>query len=113
MPDSGYYILIRLFISICGTWVSYELVEKVNVDNTGGRIIKKLGNTTLELYVVHYFIVRIVDVSKYDISNIAGVAASFVLFVTVLCSTVILIIILNRSKVLKFILFGKNENGNI
>ncbi|MDY2627195.1 MAG: acyltransferase family protein [Lachnospiraceae bacterium] len=108
MPDSPLNIVIRAMISISACWIALEIIDRIDLkDNIAAAFFQWVGTQSLELYVVHYFVVRLLDTSGYSVTIVDGFGFAIVYFVIVILISFAVIWILKKSRILSLVLFGK------
>lgn len=111
MPDFSISILIRAFISALACYIAFEFIYRIEFPKSQvSAYIEKLGSLSLEMYVVHYFVVRLCGTESFDIGRIDGFGLAILYSVIVLAITQLIISILNCNKVARLVLFGKRIN---
>ncbi len=109
-PDSSWYVVLRIGISIIGCLIAFLVVDSipyVREESIATRMQKKAGSYTLEIYVVHYFVVRMLDCKAFNINTIDGMTLAIVYMAFVLGLTCSIIWALNQSEIIRTIMFGK------
>ena len=108
MPDHSISIVIRLIISLSICYVCFEVIDRVKINGTViMNLLKKAGNVSLEMYVVHLLVVKMFIGGGIDITTATGFSVAIVYFIIVLLITATIIGIVNLGKFSKLILFGK------
>lgn len=108
MPDSSWYIIVRVVISLSGSMIVFMIID--GIKSMAGKIQKALimaGNSSLELYAVHYFVVRFIQCKSFDINRIDGLFFCAIYTLIVVGFSYTIIFVLNQFKYTRFIFFGK------
>lgn len=109
LPDK--MIVIRVLTSILGCVVLFQTVFswKINSNSIVMKLFSFGGQYSLEMYVVHYVMMRFLSPSNTPITAINGFLEFFGYYVVVLAITALLIEVINTNKTSRFILFGKTK----
>ncbi len=110
LPDSSWYVVLRIGISTIGCLIAFFVVDGVPLvreESSATRMLKKVGSYTLEIYVVHYFVVRMLDCKSYNINAIDGMALAVIYTTLVLSLTCGIIWALNQLEIIRTVMFGK------
>ena len=108
MPEQIVFIAVRVFISICACLIIFEVINNMDIkENRTTKTLKMFGNLSLELYVVHYFVVKWLDVEMYNINTVIGFCVALIYFGIVLALSYFIIVFIKQSVLARCILFGK------
>ncbi len=108
MPDLPVYIIIRCLAQLCACYIALRAIDNINIkDNIINKSLEKFGGISLELYVVHYFVVKMLSVGNADITTIVGFGLSILYFIIVLSASLIIISFINVFPEMRRVLFGK------
>lgn len=109
MPDASFYILIRIFISLLGCFIITQIVRNVSIKSDGNIKCFMLyaGNHSLELYVVHFLVLRYISCKNINLLSIDGWFCCIGCFAIVLIISLGIIWAINCNPYMNLICFGK------
>lgn len=115
LPEKPLFIMLRLAVSVMGCLMMFYTVKKI-VWNSSKLLTKFLlwgGGKSLEIYVVHYLLLRIfLKVTPMNIDTVPSMVETVEYFLIILAVTYIVIEIINLNPISRLILFGKNYDRN-
>lgn len=110
MPDSSYFILLRIFISFAVCLVIFAFFYNITSGYNGlDRVLAYASSHSLELYVVQCLVLPFVSVKSVDLNTIDGYGLACLYFFLVSFFSVLIISVINSNKLTRIILFGKNN----
>lgn len=110
MPDSNYFILLRIFISFAVCLVIFAFFYNItSICNWMDRGLAYASSHSLELYVVQCIVLPFVSVKNIELNTIGGYGLACMYFLLVSLFTVLIITVINSNKLTRIILFGKNN----
>ena len=105
--DSIFNIAVRIITSLSGCAVIFWTIDKLSCTAKAWSIIKFYGNHSLELYIIHYFFLNLVNTEGIELFSSFGIPILFMNYVISIVSSTVLIYVINSNRFLKKILFGK------
>lgn len=110
MPDQPLNIAVRMVISVSVCCTAFEIIDRINLkDHYAVFLLQWIGTHSLDLYVIHHFIVRLFDTSGSDVTTVSGFGSAIVYFAIVMAISFVLIWLLRKSRILSFLLFGNTS----
>ena len=113
LPDSSWYVGLRIGISLLGCMIAFFIMWQVKITRESKskliKVLERIGSLSLEIYVVHYFAVRLLECESYNINTIDGMFYCFVYMFFVLGITCGTIWVLSQFAITRLILFGKKR----
>lgn len=103
-------VLIQMIASVLGSTVIIYWVCRMK-NAAIKKILAKIGNYTLEIYVIHYHFARILNLrgGSYDFYTIEGAVFAAGSFVLMSMATFCTIWLMKKSRILNFLFFGKKS----
>lgn len=115
LPDNIVGIIIRFILAISGSIIIYRLSCKM-LHLKKGQPLQYIGNKTLEIYYIHSFLMRIIDIiPEKTLMSYYGIQKSILLSIVLIILIPIIYIIISENQYLSFVIFGKktqNFNGS-
>ncbi len=102
-------ILLRMIASLLGCVSVVGLITKINFsDLKWGGVLSYIGTHSLEIYLIHYFFLVMIEPEILQrLETLGGFIFTVINFVLCICFTCGLTILINKNTFLSFWLFGK------
>lgn len=110
---SGYNLqsvnIVSFILPICGIVILTNVVEQNQKILDGHGILASLGKNSLEIYLIHFFLLAIIPHPIVDCHGIVllQILVLFVLSIICICISLVIAKLIHHSDFLEFILLGK------
>lgn len=110
MSDGGFGIILRAATSLSGCVAVCGLCKEIFSSKcVGGGILTWFGANSLEIYLMHYLLLSLIKLDKTPVlCSPTGLSLIVVNYIITVVFTAMIIIVLNKNRVLRFTLTGKN-----
>ena len=109
MADSGFAIILRAATSQAGCIAVCGLCKGIFSDKIGGALAW-IGKHSLEVYLTHYLLLSLIKLDKApNLYNPVGLTLVLVNYIVTVALTALIIMALNKNRVLRFALTGKRR----
>ena len=108
MSDNGIAIILRAGTSLAGCIAICGLLNGIVAEIGGGRVLSWVGKHSLEIYLTHYLLLSLVKLDGWPTFHApAGMMLVLVNYTLTVLLVMLVILAINRNKMLAFILTGK------
>lgn len=109
MSDSGFAIILRAATSLAGCIAVCGLCRGIFSDKIGGGLVW-VGKHSLEVYLTHYLLLSMIKLDRTPILySPEGLTLVLVNYIITVVLTAIIVMVLNKNRVLRFALTGKKK----
>lgn len=109
MSDGGVAIILRAATSLSGCIAICGLCNGIFSKNGGGTLAW-FGANSLEIYLMHYLLLSLIKMDKTPVLySPMGLSLVMVNYIVTVVSTAMMILVLNKNRVLRFTLTGKRK----
>ncbi len=109
MSDGGVAIILRAATSLSGCIAICGLCKGIFSKNGGGTLTW-FGANSLEIYLMHYLLLSLIKMDKTPVLySPTGLSLVMVNYIITVVSTAMMILVLNKNRVLRFMLTGKRK----
>ena len=110
MSDGGVAIILRAATSLSGCVAICGLCRGIFSKNGGGGTLTWFGANSLEIYLMHYLLLSLIKMDKTPVLySPTGLSLVMVNYIITVVSTAMMILVLNKNRVLRFTLTGKRK----
>jgi len=108
MSDSGFAIILRAATSLAGCIAVCGLCKGIFSEKIGGGGLAWVGEHSLEGYLAHYLLLSLIKLDRTPILySPVGLTLVLVNYIITVALTAIIVMVLNKNRVLRFVLTGK------
>lgn len=105
--DSLRTVILRILASVGGCVVMIDIIAR---DTSWlSRKLAWVGSCSLEMYVLHFFMLNIISPKGLELHTLSGVLTVGVNYILTVSFTLVAIYVLNRNKYCRLFLFGKTK----
>lgn len=109
MADSGFAIILRAATSLAGCIAVCGLCKGIFSDKIGGGLAW-VGKHSLEVYLTHYLLLSMIKLDRTPILySPVGLTLVLVNYIITVALTAMMVMALNKNRVLRFVLTGKRR----
>ena len=109
MADSGFAIILRAATSLAGCVAICGLCKGIFSDKIGGQLAW-VGEHSLEVYLMHYLFLSLIKLDSTPVLySPVGLSLVIMNYIITVALTAMIIMALNRNKVMRFALTGKKK----
>lgn len=109
MADSGFAVILRAATSLAGCIAVCGLCKGIFSDKIGGQLAW-VGEHSLEVYLMHYLLLSLIKLDSTPVLySPVGLSLVMMNYIITVALTTMIIMALNRNKVMRFALTGKKK----
>lgn len=109
MADSGFAVILRAATSLAGCIAVCGLCKGIFSDKIGG-MLAWVGEHSLEIYLMHYLFLSLIKLDSTPVLySPVGLSLVIMNYIITVALTAMIIMALNRNKVMRFALTGKKK----